>query len=64
MGRIKTKLIKRVTNKLVREHEDKFKDKFDDNKKVVTELTDAGKKIRNIISGYVTRLIKAKKEKS
>ncbi|MBT4334646.1 30S ribosomal protein S17e [archaeon] len=59
MGRIKTKLIKRVTHKLFKEHADEFKTTFDENKKVVVTLADTkSKKLRNIIAGYVTRLKK------
>jgi small subunit ribosomal protein S17e len=59
MGRIKTKLIKRVTHKLFKEHADEFKTTFNENKKVVETLADTkSKKLRNIIAGYVTRLKK------
>jgi len=61
MGRIKTALIKRVTNKLVQQNRDDFKKDFGSNKKLVTEFADVkSKKIRNVIAGYVTRLINAK----
>ncbi len=61
MGRIKTAMIKRVTNKLVQQHRDDFKNNFDDNKKLVTNFADIkSKKIRNVIAGYVTRQINAK----
>ena len=59
MGRIKTQLIKRVTNKLVKEHREEFKKEFEDNKKLVEEFADIpSKKLRNGIAGYVTRLKK------
>ncbi len=61
MGRIKTQLIKRITMKLLEEYKPKFKDSFNDNKSIVSELTDVGnKKLRNMISGYITRLVKKK----
>ncbi len=61
MGRIKTTLIKRITNKLVREHKDEFKKDFESNKQLVTKFVDIpSKKIRNVIAGYVTRLVKTK----
>ena len=61
MGRIKTALVKRVTNQLVKEHEDKIKTDFEGNKKLVSEyVTGTSKKIRNTIAGYVTRLAKSK----
>ena len=62
MGRIKTTMIKRVTLKLFRDHPDKFKSNFSDNKKVVEELVEVrSKKLRNIIAGYMTRLAKQQK---
>jgi len=61
MGRIKTTLIKRITNKLVREHRDEFKKDFENNKEIVTRFVDIpSKKLKNIIAGYVTRLVKTK----
>ena len=61
MGRIKTKLTKRVTNKLVSNYKERFTDNFEKNKAIVAEVTDIqSKKLRNIIAGYVTRLVKTK----
>lgn len=61
MGRIKTKLTKRVTIKLVKEHRDEFKQDFENNKQLVTKFADIpSKKLRNVIAGYVTRLVKTK----
>ena len=63
MGRIKTKLIKRVTNKLVDRHRQDFKQNFEENKKLVSNFADISSiKIRNVIAGYVTRLMKTKKD--
>ncbi len=63
MGRIKTALIKRVSNELINEHRDKFKESFDENKKIVDELADVpSKKLRNVIAGHITKLIKNKEE--
>ena len=59
MGRIKTQLIKRITNDLVSGHSNEFKDDFNQNKKLVEKFTNVGsKKIRNVIAGYVTRQVK------
>ena len=59
MGRIKTTLIKRVTNKLIEEHKSEFSTDFSKNKVVVEKLLDVeSKKFRNIIAGYITRIIK------
>ena len=61
MGRIKTKLTKRVTLKLVKMHRDEFKKDFKSNKELVTKFADIpSKKLRNIIAGYVTRLVNTK----
>lgn len=65
MGRIKTKLIKRITHQLVKEYGDEFREDFNENKKVVSELASIpknSKKMRNTIAGYATRLVKSKKE--
>lgn len=59
MGRIKTMLVKRVTNEMFDEHADRFTTDFNKNKAVVEELANVpSKKIRNIIAGYATRLKK------
>jgi small subunit ribosomal protein S17e len=61
MGRIKTALIKRVTNKLVDQNRAEFSKEFGGNKKLVSEFAEIrSKKIRNVIAGYVTRLVNAK----
>ena len=63
MGRIKTTLVKRLTLKLFNTHRDSIKKDFEQNKKVVEELTNVeSKKIRNIVAGYLTRLAKEKVE--
>ena len=63
MGRIKTKLVKRATNKLVEKHRQDFKDNFEENKKLVSKFADiSSTEIRNVIAGYVTRLMNAKKD--
>ena len=63
MGRIKTALTKRIAMKLVREYRNQMKDNFEDNKKVVDELVDMpSHKIRNVVAGYVTRIIKHKQD--
>jgi small subunit ribosomal protein S17e len=63
MGRIKTALIKRITNYLVKVHRDTFTTKFDENKKLVEQFAEIpSKKMRNIIAGYVTRLKQGKIE--
>ncbi|MBW2968764.1 30S ribosomal protein S17e [Candidatus Woesearchaeota archaeon] len=59
MGRIKTKLTKRLTLELLEKHRDKLTTDFESNKKLVAELmAGTSKKLRNVIAGYVTRLKK------
>lgn len=59
MGRIKTQLIKRVSQDLFNENKDQVKKTFDENKVIVQKLADVpSKKLRNIIAGYLTRLAK------
>jgi small subunit ribosomal protein S17e len=63
MGRIKTKLIKRISLSIFKRHRDELKDNFEENKQLVNGFADIpSKKIRNIIAGYVTRLVKQKQD--
>lgn len=62
MGRIKTMLIKRTANSLVTKNPGKFKESFDENKKKVSEYAEVrSKKLRNIVAGYITRIVKKQK---
>ena len=64
MGRIKTTLIKRTGRKLVALHKENFAPDFEKNKPLVHEyLPRANKKMKNIVAGYVTRLIKQEEQK-
>lgn len=59
MGRIKTQLIKRVTNNLIKENSGNFTKDFNENKKLVNDAADfPSKKMRNVVAGYVTRIMK------
>ena len=63
MGRIKTAMIKRVSLEIFEKHKDKFTDKFEDNKRILTEVANVrSKKLRNTIAGYITRLKEKKVE--
>ena len=63
MGRIKTTLVKRNVKELIVRYPDKFSTDFDDNKKIITETTELNsKKLRNVMAGYMTRLMRTKKE--
>ena len=62
MGRIKTSMIKNLTKKLYNNHKNLFKEDFNDNKLVLADLIKTeSKKLRNIIAGYLTRLVKQEK---
>lgn len=59
MGRIKTKLMRRLTFDVLKEARDRLSTDFEQNKLVVGELLEgASKKIRNRVAGYATRLMK------
>jgi len=61
MGRIKTLLVKRITKKLISEYGDEFSTDYSKNKSIVSKFTNiSSKKIRNIVAGYATRLVKQK----
>ena len=63
MGRIKTTNIKSKGQQLFSKHKDSFTTDFHKNKLVIQELTIIpSKKIKNVLSGYVTRLKKTVKE--
>lgn len=63
MGRIKTTQIKRSAKKLMEIYGDKFKEDFEHNKKIVAEVADIpSKKLRNVVAGYLARLVKNKEE--
>lgn len=59
MGRIKTLLVKRVAKRLIKEHPQEFTSEFGRNKMLVEKYTNvASTKMRNIIAGYTSRLVK------
>ena len=61
MGRIKTALVKRTAEKLIKETNHDFSSNFEENKKILAENQEMpSKKIRNKIAGYIARLKKKK----
>ncbi|NOZ80266.1 MAG: 30S ribosomal protein S17e [DPANN group archaeon] len=59
MGRIKTVPIKSKTFDIFEKHGDILSDKYEENKaKLPTLATIKSKKLRNVVSGYITRLHK------
>ena len=61
MGKIKSKLIKRSANELIKKGIE-FSEDFNENKEVLGTNTMPSKKIRNQMAGYITRLKKQKRK--
>ena len=52
-------MIKRVGNKLVAQHRSSFKPTFEENKAIVPKFVEVpSKKLRNVLTGYITHLMK------
>lgn len=63
MGRVKTVSIKVVGNQIIKEHGKLFTDSFEKNKKVLNEIMEIkSKKVKNILTGYITKEIKRMKK--
>lgn len=59
MGRIKTQLVKRFALKTMKEYPDTFKKNFSENKTLLMGVSEINsKKLRNVIAGYLTRLVR------
>jgi len=59
MGKVRTEMIKRISNTLVDRYERSFTTEFEPNKQFLKEINlDVSKKLRNKIAGYVTRIMK------
>lgn len=59
MGRIKTTLIKRSAKKLMDNYRNDFSADFESNKQSVVKNADIpSKKLRNVLAGYISRLVK------
>lgn len=62
MGRIRTKDIKHIAEKILEEHKDKFIDNFEKNKQIISQLYNFhSKKLKNKIVGYLTSLVSKQK---
>ena len=63
MGRIKTQQVKRIGHELFTLHREDFKGDFTETKKGVAKYaTFASKKLRNLVAGYITHLIRTVRE--
>lgn len=59
MGKVRPILVKRLARELLSRYPDKFTLDFEENKRLVAELTDIkSKRLRNRVAGYITRLVK------
>ncbi len=59
---IKPTYIKKTGNTLLKLHQDVFATDFEENKNLVSKLTDIrSKRVRNRVAGYVTSKLKIKK---
>jgi small subunit ribosomal protein S17e len=58
MGKVRTKLVKRVARLLFEKYPDLFTRDFQHNKLVVSRLVGvSSKKLRNQVAGYITHLV-------
>ncbi|MBU0963324.1 MAG: 30S ribosomal protein S17e [Nanoarchaeota archaeon] len=65
MGRIRTSKIKSTTKDIMEINKNKFKGEFEHNKKALMEVADIPTKhLRNVIAGYITKLVNKEKSKS
>ncbi len=56
LGKVKTEQIKHLAKELITKFPDSFSDNFDDNKRLVSELTEGTTtRVRNQVAGYITR---------
>ena len=59
MGRIKTKLVKRTAKELIERDRTMFSKDFNLNKQVLKDVAEINsKKLKNVIAGYIARLMK------
>ena len=64
MGRIRTTFVKATGMKIYQKHKDRFTDDFQKNKRVVEDVSIMNsKKLKNVISGYITKLVKKEANK-
>ena len=59
MGRIKTAKIKASSEEIYAKYKTRFKTDFEDNKQNLIKIAEIpSKKNRNVIAGYITKLVK------
>ena len=63
MGNIRTSQVKRLAKEIVKSFHDQLTTDFQNNKHIVEEVcSPMSKKMRNIIAGYVTRIMRKIKD--
>jgi len=62
MGRIKSKLVRRIGNQILEGAPDAFSKDFEQNKKSLGNNTLPSKRIRNMTAGYLSRVKKNEKK--
>lgn len=62
MGRIKTSKNKASAEEIYSKYKPNFKSDFEENKKILGKVAEIpSKKIRNVIAGHITKLVKKEK---
>ncbi len=65
MGNIRTSQVKRLSKQIVRDFHNQLNTEFENNKHVVEEVCSVmSKKMRNLIAGYVTRIMRQFKDQT
>ena len=63
MGRIKTSKIKRVSKEIMKLYKDDLTESYEENKKFIDgKIKVSSKKLKNIIAGYLARLVKSQEK--
>lgn len=58
MGKVRPEKVKKMARELVKRHADQFTVDFENNKKALNSMaTIYSSKLRNLIAGYITRLV-------
>ncbi len=59
VGKVRTELVKRISNDLVDKYPRSFSPEFERNKQFLKEIgLEVSKRLRNKIAGYITRIVK------
>lgn len=65
MGRIKTQFVKSTSRKLLLKHPEKFSIDYKSNRAALTDMISTpSKKMKNVIAGYLSRLVRIEQKKN